>query len=73
VYELSLKVDDKGAVYSKGKVLHDTFAMPGEQWRITYTVQLNTDVLVLKTWNNVSTHRIALSFLFIFIYVIFLH
>ena len=51
---LTVQVDDEAAVYSKGEVLHDTFAISGSQWYIVYTVYLNTDVLVMKRFNSVS-------------------
>ncbi len=52
LYVLTLRTDDEGAVYSKGQVLHDTFVISGGQHSVTYTITLNTDVLVLKHWNG---------------------
>lgn len=50
-YQLALKVDDKGAIYSHGRVLHDTFATDALTWNILFTIDLDSEILVLKAYN----------------------
>ena len=49
-FQLTLTVDDIGVVYSHEQILHDEFA----QNVGTATVDLDSEVLVLKAYNSVS-------------------
>ena len=55
-FQLSLFVDDIGVVYSHGQILHDEFA----QNVGTATVDLDSEVLVLKAYNAVSIYAVHL-------------